>query len=160
MDNCAVVESWISCWAAQDVEMTLVHLHKNIVYKVHASSEVLPFGGEKRGHDALRDLMFTVLADFDVLLYSPTFIRALRDGARAHLRYVYRHRTTGEVLEGTRRLVLQIRGGLIVRIDGYYDDRMVEAFMRLTQHRVATNQVVRTPQLPRGRAREGSGAGA
>ena len=64
------------------------------------------------------------------------------------------------MLEGTRRLLIQIRDGLIVRIDGYYDDRMVEAFMRLTQHRIATNQVVRAPQLPSGRAREGSGAGA
>jgi ketosteroid isomerase-like protein len=149
MDNHAIVASWIACWAAQDVELTLAHLHENIVYKVHASREVLPFGGEKRGQEALRDLMFTVLADFDVMLYAPSFIRVDGNGARAHVSYTYRHRATGELLEGTRRLLVQIRDGLILRIDGYYDDRMVEAFMRLTRYRVAMNQVVRAPELPK-----------
>jgi ketosteroid isomerase-like protein len=160
MDNQAVVASWIACWAAEDVEMTLAHLHENVVYKVHSSREVLPFGGEKRGQEALRDLMFTVLTDFDVLLYLPNFIKPVGNGVRANVSYIYRHRATGEILEGTRRLLIQIRDDLIVRIDGYYDDRMIEAFMRLTKHRIATNQVVRAPQLPSGRAREGSGAGA
>jgi ketosteroid isomerase-like protein len=149
MDNYSIVASWIACWAAQDVELTLAHLHEGIVYKVHTSREVLPFGGEKRGQEALRDLMFTVLADFDVLLYAPSFIRINGNGARAHVSYVYRHRATGEVLEGTRRLLIQIRDGLIQRIDGYYDDRMVEAFMRLTRYRIAMNQVVRAPELPK-----------
>lgn len=159
MGDRAIVASWIACWAAEDVEMTLAHMHECVVYKVH-TSVVLPFGCEKCGHDALRDLMFTVLTDFDVLLYSPNYIRVSNEGVRANVGYIYRHRATGEVLEGTRRLLIQIRDGLIVRIDGYYDDRMVEAFMRLTQHRIAMNQVVRAPELPSGRAREGSGAGA
>jgi len=149
MDNHAIVASWIACWAAQDVELTLAHLDENVVYQIHASCDVLPFGGEKRGHEALRDLMFNVLADFDVLLYSPDFIKVAENGTRAHVRYIYRHRATGEELDGTRRLVVQIRDGLIVRIDGYKDDRMVVAFMRLTRYRVATNQVVRAPELPK-----------
>ena len=37
MDNRAIVASWIACWAAEDVEMTLAHLHENVVYKVHTS---------------------------------------------------------------------------------------------------------------------------
>ena len=155
-----IAASWIACWSAQDVEMTLAHLHEDIVYKVHGTRDVLPFSGEKRGHEALRDLMFTVLADFDVLFYSPNFIRTTSSGARAHVGYIYRHRATGEILEGTRRLLLQFRDGLIVRIDGYYDDLMIEAFLRLTQHRIATNQIVRTPGLPNPRTKEGSGAGA
>ena len=160
MDNKAFVASWIACWAAQDVEMTLLHLDENVVYKVHTALEVLPFGGENCGQEGLRDLMFTVLADFDVLLYSPNFITPVGDGVRANVKYIYRHRATGEILEGTRRLLIQIRDDRIARIDAYYDDRMVEAFMRLTKHRIATNQVVRAPELPNGRAREGSGAGA
>ena len=160
MDNKAFVASWIACWSAQDVEMTLMHLHENVVYKVHSSREVLPFGGEQRGQEALRDLMFSVLADFDVLLYSPNFITLVDDGVRANVKFIYRHRATGEYLEGTRRLLIQFGDGVIARIDGYYDDRMIEAFMRLTKHRISTNQVVRAPELPSGRAKEGSGAGA
>ena len=160
MDHQAIVASWLACWSAQDVEMTLLHLHENVVYKVHSTREVLPFGGEQCGQEALRDLMFSILADFDVLLYAPNFITPVADGVRTNVKFNYRHRATGEVLEGTRRLLIQIRNGLIVRIDGFYDDRMIEAFMRLTKHRIATNEVVRAPELPRGRAREGSGAGA
>jgi ketosteroid isomerase-like protein len=159
MSDRALVASWLACWAAEDVEMTLAHLHEDVVYKVH-TSVVLPFGCEKRGHDALRDLMFTVLTDFDVLLYSPNYIRATSNGVRAGVAYHYRHRATGEVLEGTRRLLIHVDGGLIARIDGYYDNRMVEAFMRLTKHRIASNETVRAPELPTRRAKEGSGAGA
>lgn len=160
MDSGAVVRSFFAVWGAQDIELTLAHTHAAVVYKVHVHSNVLPFGGETRGREAFRSLLFTILADFDFLTYEPTIVRVSGRLVRAHVRFKYLHRQSGETLEGTRRLVFTIRGGLILRIDGYHDGELVDAFVRLTQHRAATNQVVRAPQLPRGRAREGSGAGA
>jgi len=160
MDSGAVVRSYFAVWGAQDVELTVAHTHPAFVYKVHVNSTVLPFGAETRGHEAFRNLLFTILADFDFLKYEPTVVSVNGRLVRTHVAFKYLHRQSGETLEGTRRLVFTIRSGLILRIDGYHDAELVEAFVRLTQHRVAMNQVVRAPQLPRGRAREGSGAGA
>jgi ketosteroid isomerase-like protein len=159
MDTGAVVASFFARWGVQDIELTLALFHDSFVYKVHASRDVLPFSGETRGKEANRELMFTILADFDIPVYEPLFIRVTGNVARVHVRFVYWHRATGEVLEGTRRLVFIVRDGLILRIDGYHDDRLVAAFLRLTRHRMAMKQIVRAPALPSGRATEGSGAG-
>lgn len=149
MGNHAIVTSFLACWNAQDVESSLGHLHENAFYKMHADTDVLPFGGEWQGREQIRNLLFLLLRDFDVLKYEPIFIRTRGNTGRASVRYVYRHRPTGEVLEGTRRLVFKFRDGLIVRVEGYHDAKMIEAFMRLTQHRVETNQIVRAPTLPK-----------
>lgn len=107
----------------------------------------MPFGGEKRGKEACRDLLFSILADFDYLKYEPSILGVRGDTVRTQVRFTYQHRATGETLDGTRRLVFQIRDGLIVRVDGYHDARLVDAFMRLTQHRLETKQLVRSPVL-------------
>jgi ketosteroid isomerase-like protein len=147
MSNRAVVESFFASWGAQDVELTLAVCHDNIVYKLYVESDILPFGGEKRGKEACRDLLFSILADFDYLKYEPSILGVRGDTVRTQVRFTYQHRATGETLDGTRRLVFQIRDGLIVRVDGYHDARLVDAFMRLTQHRLETKQLVRRPVL-------------
>lgn len=149
MNNRAVVASFFASWGAQDVELTLAHVHDNILYKVHVGQGALPFGGEARGKEACRDLLFSILADFDYLKYEPAIISVKGNVVRAQVRFVYRHRLTGETLEGTRRLVFQIANGLVTRIDGYHDARLVEAFIRLTRHRLETKQLPRPPLVPK-----------
>jgi ketosteroid isomerase-like protein len=160
MDSGAVVRSFFAVWGAQDIELTLAHTHEAFVYKVHVKSDALPFGGETRGREAYRDLLFTILTDFDFLTYEPTIVRIDGNTVRSRVRFKYLHRPSGETLEGTRRLIITVASGLIVRIVGYHDARLVDAFLRLTEHRMATNRERRAPDLPSRRATEGSGAGA
>jgi hypothetical protein len=68
---------------------------------------------------------------------------------RAHVRFKYQHRRTGGILEGTRRLVFHVRYGRITHMHGYHAAQLVDAFMQLTQYRMAANQLVRAPELPR-----------
>ena len=130
--------------------------HEAFVYKVHVRVMRCRSAARTRGREAYRNLLFTILADFDFLTYEPTIVSVNGRLVRAHVHFKYLHRPTGETLEGTRRLVFTIRHGLILRIDGYHDARLVDAFVRLTQHRVAMNQVARAPELPK-REAEGSG---
>ncbi len=44
---------------------------------------------------------------------------------------MYRHRASGEVLDGRFRHVMRVKDGLIVRTDEYHDRAKVETFMRL-----------------------------
>lgn len=148
MNNRAVVESFFASWGAQDVELTLAHFHDDIVYKLYVERDILPFGGEKRGKEACRDLLFSILADFDYLKYEPSVLSVRGDTVRTQVRFTYQHRATGETLDGTRRLIFKVRKELIVRVDGYHDAQLVDAFMRLTQHRLETKQLVRSPKLP------------
>lgn len=160
MDNRAVVASFFASWGVQDVELTAEHFHESIVYELHVAGDILPVGGITRGKTACRDALFTILRDFDYLKYEPTINSVIGNTVRAQVAFKYRHRPTGEILEGTRRLVFKLRDGLILRIDGYHDVRLVEAFIRLARHRMAANEIERPPQLPHGRQPQGSGAGA
>jgi ketosteroid isomerase-like protein len=149
MSSREVVEAFFAYWGAQDVELATALFHDRIIYKLHVASADVPFGGVWRGREACRDTMFSILEEFDYLRYEPTIVSARGGVVRAQVRFKYQHRCTGGVLEGTRRLVFQVKGGRIVRVDGYHDVQLVEAFMRLTKSRLASNQLVSAPALPK-----------
>jgi ketosteroid isomerase-like protein len=153
MDNQAIVRSFFTSWGVQDAELAAMHFHDDIVYELHIAREALPFGGVTRGKAACRVVLFAILKDFDYLKYEPSIVGAEGDIVRAQVSFKYLHRPSGESLEGTRRLVFRLRDGLIIRIDGYHDTEMVEAFVRLARHREATNQnapPLVLPKAPRG----------
>ena len=50
--------------------------------------------------------------------------------------------------------MFQIKDGRIIRMERYHDDQRVDAFIRLTQERAATNQVAIPPVLQRAIGRE------
>lgn len=142
MDNVEIVESFFVCWSVQDVELAAMHYHPDIEYELHSTMRELPYVGVTRGRSAVRDLLFTVIKDFDYLKYESQINSAEGDIVRARVSFQYRHRESGEILEGTRRLVFQIKDGLIVRMDRYHDDQLVDAFIRLTQHHMTSAQAV------------------
>ena len=155
MSSREVVEAFFAYWGAQDVELTTALLHDGIVYKLHVATTDLPYGGEWRGREACRHAMFSILEEFDYLKYDPVILGVRGGIVRSQVRFKYQHRRTGGILEGTRRLVFRIKGDRIARIDGYHDARLVEAFIRLTKHRLASNQLVGAPALPN-REKQGS----
>lgn len=149
VDNRAVAASFLACWSVQDVEMTLQHVDESVVYALYISETALPFGGETRGKANCRDVLYAILADFDHLKYEPAIVGVKGDVVRARVEIAYRHRQTGGMLTGSKRLLITVKNGLIVRVEEYHDAAMVEAFMRLTAHRVLTDDVPAPLELPR-----------
>jgi|LNFM01.1.fsa_nt_gb ketosteroid isomerase-like protein len=133
MEVRSVVEAFFACWSAQDVEMALAHLHPEIVYTIHNGPDASPLAGVYSGTERVRDLAFSVLAEFDYLRYEPTIVSVDGDAVRAHVMFTLRHRESGCIIEGSRRIVIEMRGGLIGRYDLYEDGRRVEAFMRMAR---------------------------
>lgn len=155
MNSEAVAASFLASWAVQDVEMTAMHLHKNIIYKIHVPTTIRPFGGVRHGIEECREGMFAILKDFDYLAYEPIIVNAIGNVVRAHIRFKCRHRQTGCVLEGTRRLVIRVRDGLVDQVDSYHDARLIETFLRLTEQRPASEPSMPLPRPLR--QKEGSG---
>lgn len=145
MDNETVVRSFFASWEAQDVELTAMHFDDDIIYELHSVTRELPYTGVTRGKAAARDVLFTILKDFDYLKYESHINSVEGDIVRAHVAFKYQHRQSGEVLDGTRRLVFQIKDSLIVRMDRYHDARLVDAFMRLTRQHEAANETLSAP---------------
>jgi ketosteroid isomerase-like protein len=155
MSSRRVVEAFFAYWGVQDVESASALFHNNMIYKLHVSSTHLPSGRQFRGVDDCRHAMFSFLEEFDYLRYEPTILSVKGSVVRTQISFKYQHRRTGGTLEGTRRLVFKVRGDRIVRIDGYHDARLVEAFMRLTRYLLASDQLAKVPELPR-REKQGS----
>lgn len=156
MNSETIAASFLASWAVQDVEMTAMHMHKNIIYKIHVPITIRPFGGVRHGVDECREAMFALLKDFDYLVYEPTIVNAIGNVVRAQIRFVCRHRHTGCVLEGTRRLVIRVRDDLVDRVDSYHDARLIETFLRLTEQQPTSEPSMPLPRWLR--QTEGSGS--
>lgn len=157
MDSRSVVTSFFTCWAVQDVEWAIAHYAEDAVYELHVDPSAALVDRVYRGRDACRVALYALLKDFDYLKYEPVINSVKGDTVRARVAFQYCHRATGEILEGSRRLVFQVRNDFIVRVDGYYDAELFSAFVRLRKQRELRNELLRPPELPR-RQREGSGA--
>jgi ketosteroid isomerase-like protein len=158
MDSRSVVASFFACWGVQDLEMAVAHAHPEIVYSIHNGCDASPFSGVYRGPEACRDLGYAVLAEFDYLAYEPTIVGVEDDIVRAQVFFRYRHRPTGNLIEGSRRLVFEIKDGLIIRLDSYEDAQRLEAFMRLTRETPPATDPADLPDLRTGRQKSGAGA--
>ncbi|MEQ1696921.1 MAG: hypothetical protein ABL901_13880 [Hyphomicrobiaceae bacterium] len=132
----ALIERALMYWRVQDVESMLSTYADGIVYHVYTFQEASPQFAEFAGKEAVRAVLYDILADFDYLFYASDLIE-LRDGvARVQSRFVLRHRGSGESLSGSKRQRIHVANGVIVRIDEYHDVAMVDAFMRLTKFKL------------------------
>lgn len=131
-----LIDTALAYWSVQDVEQTLGLFSDDIVYQLYICQSALPFGGETRGKEAVRTMLYDILAQFDYVSYEPAIL-GVKDGvARIQTRYVMRHRASEEELSGSKRFVCTIKDGLITLIVEYHDAPLVEAFMRLANWRL------------------------
>lgn len=126
-------------WKTQDLAGALEFVHDDIVYAMFIPQEVVPFGGETRGKLAMADRMRMFAEQFDTLRFEETIIKDENDTGSARVAYTFRHRVTGETIEGFMRLIVRAQDGLMIDLKEYHDVEKVRAFMRLVAH-VAADQ--------------------
>jgi ketosteroid isomerase-like protein len=124
-------------WQRREKAATLALLDDRIVFALLVPQEVLPFGGETVGKASVSDRLQTILEQFDTLSYEGKVTKALGDTVHGMVAYRFRHKVTRETIDGVMRHVIQVRDGLIVRINEYHDIALVRAFMRLVSHSAA-----------------------
>jgi ketosteroid isomerase-like protein len=122
------IDKAISC-VAEDAVYAL-HI-SDAVYALHISGEALPHGGETLGRAKIGAALRRVREDFEYILYRPFKLTADGSTVRFQVEFMYRHRESGEMLNGRFRMVMEVKYGFLVRTDEYHDRAKVEAFMRL-----------------------------
>lgn len=165
MDHIELIETALKYWSVQDVEPTLATFSDDVVYRLNIAPETvgisvpqqsLSSGGPSivmRGKGAARDMMYDFLAKFDYLLFDPVMCNVRSSVARVQVRYVVRHRATGEELAGSKRYVLKIEDDLVSQIDEYVDAARLSCFLQLAQWRVAEVEKALENDGPRKHAR-------
>ena len=129
----ALVQSILDFWRVQDVEQTLSGLSEGILYQLYTFHNARPSLQLLTGKDAVRTMMFEVLAQFDYLHYEPTVLDVSGGIGRVQIQFDLRHRASGERLTGSKRQFYVIGDHVITRINEFHDTALVAAFLRLTQ---------------------------
>jgi ketosteroid isomerase-like protein len=130
-----VVKEFNAAWTQGKIEDAIAWIAEDAVYELHISGDVLSHGGEHVGREKIAAVLRTVRQEFEYILYRPLQLSADGDTVRYQVEFMYRHRASGEVLNGRFRMVMLVKNGLLVRADEYHDRAKVEAFMRLVQKR-------------------------
>jgi ketosteroid isomerase-like protein len=131
MDPKSVVTNLWRSWAQQDKQAVLSLCADDVVLSLYVPEHVLPFGGETRGRRALSDRLQTIIEQFETLHYEGAVHHVMDGTLHGVVHYCFRHRATGEDIDGDMRHVVQVRDGLIVDCKEYHDLKRVTAFMRL-----------------------------
>ena len=130
-----VVNGFNAAWAGGDIDKAISYVAEDAVYALHISGEALPHGGETLGREKIAAALRRVREDFEYILYRPFKLTADDSTVRFQVEFMYRHRDSGEVLNGRFRMVMQVEDGLLTRTDEYHDRAKVDAFMRLVGRR-------------------------
>lgn len=128
-----VVEAAIASFGLADFEATAAYLSPDVKYALYVDKDVLPYAGEFEGRDAVLDCYKNIATQFVVLLYRPRNLSAVDEVVRGQVEFVFRHKASGETIDGIMRFVAQVQGGLIVRVREYHDVERIRAFLRLCE---------------------------
>jgi ketosteroid isomerase-like protein len=126
-----VVVRFNTAWAAGNLPAAMQFVAEHAVYTLYIDGELLPVGGDTVGRADIEEGLRLLRRQFEYLLYRPRDMHLDGGTARYQVEFMYRHRTSGEILSGRFRIVLRIEDGLIVRAEEYHDRARVEAFLRL-----------------------------
>ena len=132
MDQTKLIKAVLSSWGAQDVAWIFDAVTDDVVYQLNGSRDGLFASRSVQGKDAFRNSFVETSAHFDYLRFDPTVLGIFNDVARVQVKYVLHHWASGHSLTGTKRLVFEIAGNRIARINVFYDGALVQAFLQLT----------------------------
>jgi ketosteroid isomerase-like protein len=151
MDARETVAEILRLWATQDVESAFEFVADDVVYALYIDEDLAPFAGVRHGREAMMEAFYQMIEHYDYLKWDQMIVGAEGDVVRIQTQFRFHHRRTGTDLEGSMRTVITIHDGMMVRCEEFMDRGLVEAFMRLAQHREANSQIVKPPEIPRRR---------
>jgi len=124
-----VVNRFNAAWAGGDIDKAISCVAEDAVYALHISGEALPHGGETLGRAKIGAALRRAREEFEYILYRPFKLTADGSTVRFQVEFMYRHRESGEMLNGRFRMVMLVKDGFLVRTDEYHDHAKVEAYL-------------------------------
>ena len=123
-----ILEAVITAFSLEDIETIVAYFDEHADFVIFTPSQIV-----FKGRAAIARRLHLVIKDFHVEGFAARTILPADDGLRTQIVYTFRHRETGQTIDGTMRVTAAVRGGRIVRWHEYQDAERVEAFMRLVQ---------------------------
>ncbi len=141
-----VLEAGLSAYSLGDLEAASAYFAEDAVYAIYIDQQILPFGGEVIGRNAILRQWHEIARAFELVQHSPKIISCQDDVVRGQVQFAFRHRRSGAIIDGVLRIVAQVEHGKIVRLREYHDQERIRAFMRLFEQDATDGKA--TPQAP------------
>ena len=132
-DPVGILEAAIMALSLGDVESTAAFFDENADFAIHMPVELLPKGGKFIGRAAFAKRLGNIFRDFHTVRFELRTILTDSEGLRTQVAYTFRHRQSGETIDGVMRLLASVKNGHIVRWHEFHDTDKVEAFLRLVE---------------------------
>jgi ketosteroid isomerase-like protein len=138
-DPKSLVERAYAAWQAGDLPALIALLADDMVFALHVPADVLPIGGETRGKAGVEGVLQGLLDGYEFLAYEPSPLTV--DGARVEsdVRFHYRQKATGEVIDSRLHHRWSTADGKVTRLEEWHDLPTVRAFFDRVALRVASN---------------------
>jgi ketosteroid isomerase-like protein len=126
-----ILEGGLTAYALGDLEAAAAYFVEDAQYAIYVDKDILPFGGQVIGRAAIVGVWRNTFDSFELLQHAARNLTAQDDIVRCQVDFAFRHRKSGEVIDGVMRVVAQVENGRIVRYREYHDQERIRAFMRL-----------------------------
>ncbi len=135
-------EAAVVAYSLGDLELAARFLSPDCAFAIYIPTETLPFGGAVIGIAAVLERWKLAARDFELLAYKPRSIMATGGSIRTQIDYAFRHRASGEEIEGVMRVEAEITDGRIAVWREYHDADRIQAFMRLCTAKLAAHRPI------------------
>lgn len=154
-------EAAIGAYAHGDFELAASYFAEDCHYAIYVPTEPGPFGGVINGRAAIRERFERVAEEFDAIKYEAHILAARENRVRAQIFYVFRHRETGEKIDGVGRIEAVFEAGKIIDWRAYHDADRIQAFVRLCRSKRSAGAFDEINRICESKGRSASGeAGA
>lgn len=117
--------------ALEDIDSTIAYFDADADFLIVTPSPIV-----LKGRAAIAKRLANVVGEFHVDGFTARTILPHEDGLRTQIAYTFRHRRTGDSIDGNMRVNAWFRDGRIVRWHEVQDAERVIAFMRLVRREV------------------------
>lgn len=128
-----VLEAAIAAYVIGDLDANAAYFAPDARFAIYIDPDLLPFAGEVSGRDKIRKVAESVASTFELLQYDIKSISSQGTTVRCQAVFRYRHRASGECIDGVERIEAEIENGLIVTYREYHDADRIRAFLRLCE---------------------------
>jgi ketosteroid isomerase-like protein len=128
-----IVRHCFNAWSAGDLPGVMSLLSPHCIYDLHVPVDVLSYGGRHEGKDAIEACLMAIRAEFHFMAYAIGALKEDGDLVRGQITFYFRHRKTGELLDGRCRHLTRVKDDLIVSIEEFHDVEMLRAFVAMAR---------------------------
>ncbi len=127
----SVAHGFYRAMMVDDQAAQLAYFADDATFHQHIPDGIIGYSGVTCGKPQLAERLTYIYAHWDVVEIEPVYMQADGKAVNAQMRFVFRFKRSGDLLDGGIRHVFRIAGGRIVRLDEYMDAALLQAFLTM-----------------------------